>query len=354
MYLYRSLSPSPYDRRLHAAGAAGLLRAARGVEPDVDAAHDPPRHADVVVFEEDEAVLHVLALAELDQILDELLALVVGMARRIVSGVDVWLNTPRRPQEASGTSGMKAAVNGVINCSILDGWWAEAYDGDNGWAIETTEYYTNDDDMDNFDSQQLFNLLENEIIPCFYDRNSRDLPMRWIERMRASIVTGLGEFSSIRMVEDYDRLFYKPAAKAYVKCSANGGELARKLVSDKKVLVEYFSGERLSISNPVVESGLENIHVGDKIKLSVEVHLGDLAPEVVEVDAYSGVADVHNRIVDGYSTHLKQLENRGNGVYIYGGEVVCRAAGRFGLTARIKAAGTDWDNSVPGFMCWPK
>ena len=178
--------------------------------------------------------------------------------------------------------------------------------------------------------------------------------MRWIERMRASIVTGLGEFSSIRMVEDYDRLFYKPAAKAYVKLSAEGGEPARKLVNEKKVLVEYFGGDRLSISNPVVESGLENIHVGDKIKLSVEVHLGDLAPEAVEVDAYSGVADVHNRIVDGYSTHLKQLENRGNGVYLYGGEVVCRAAGRFGLTARIKAAGTDWDNSVPGFMCWPK
>ena len=278
----------------------------------------------------------------------------IGMARTLVQGVDVWLNTPRRPQEASGTSGMKAAINGVINCSILDGWWAEAYDGDNGWAIETTEYYTNDDDMDNFDSQQLFNLLENEIIPCFYDRNSRDLPMRWIERMRASIVTGLGEFSSIRMVEDYDRMFYKPAAEAYVKLTANGGEAARKLVGDKQVLVECFNGDSLSIGNPVVESGLENIHVGDKIKLSVEVHLGNLAPEVVEVDAYSGVADVHNRIVDGYSTELAQLEKRGDGVYIYGGEVVCRAAGRFGLTARIKAAGTDWDNSVPGFMCWPK
>jgi len=276
------------------------------------------------------------------------------MARRIVSGVDVWLNTPRRPQEASGTSGMKAAINGVINCSILDGWWAEAWNGDNGWAIESTSFYTNDDDLDNYDSQQLFNLLENEIIPCFYDRSAGDLPVRWIERMRGSIVTGLGQFSSTRMVQDYDRDFYTPAAEAYVNLTADAAARARRLVEDKKVLVEYFINQRISISSPVVAGQLDNIHVGDEIQLTVEVKLDDLAPEKVEVDAYSGTADVHNRIVDGYSTHLELLENRGGGVYLYGGSVVCRSAGRFGLTARIKAAGIDWDNSVPGFMCWPK
>ena len=278
----------------------------------------------------------------------------IGMARTLVQGVDVWLNTPRRPQEASGTSGMKAAINGVINCSILDGWWAEAYNGSNGWAIQTTDYYTNDEDMDNYDSQQLFNLLENEIIPSFYDRSTGDLPLRWIERMRGSIITGLGNFSSIRMVQDYDRDFYSPAAEAYVKLTADNAKEARRLVDEKKVLVEYFMNNRISISNPVVEGKLENIHVGDKIQLSVEVRLGDLNPSAVEVDAYSGTADVHNRIVNGYSTRLEPLEDRGGGVFLYGGAVVCRSAGRFGLTARIKAAGTDWDNSVPGFMCWPK
>ena len=111
---------------------------------------------------------------------------------------------------------------------------------------------------------------------------------------------------------------------------------------------------RISIGNPVVEGKLENIHVGDSIKLTVEVRLGDLSPKAIEVDAYSGAADVHNRIVDGYATRLAPVEDRGNGVFLYGGTVVCRSAGRFGLTARIKAAGTDWDNSVPGFMCWPK
>ncbi|MBQ6352174.1 MAG: alpha-glucan family phosphorylase, partial [Lentisphaeria bacterium] len=210
----------------------------------------------------------------------------IGMARKLVSGVDVWLNTPRRPQEASGTSGMKAAINGVINCSILDGWWAEAYDGANGWAIETMNYYTNDEDQDNFDSQQLFNLLESEIIPCFYDRNGDDLPLRWIERMRESIITGLGQFSSIRMVRDYDRDFYTPAAKEYVRLTADNAAVARKLVGEKKVLVEYFGNRRISIGNPVVVGELENIHVGDKIRLTVEARLDDLPPERVEVDAY--------------------------------------------------------------------
>ena len=152
------------------------------------------------------------------------------MARHLVQGVDVWLNTPRRPQEASGTSGMKAAINGVINCSILDGWWAEACNGENGWAIGSNDYYTDDEDRDNYDSQQLFNLLEHEIIPEFYDRSNGDLPIKWIRRMKESIITGLGHFSSHRMVSQYDSLFYTPAAGTYAKLIANNAEYARNLV----------------------------------------------------------------------------------------------------------------------------
>ena len=208
--------------------------------------------------------------------------------------------------------------------------------------------------MDNFDSQQLFNLLENEIIPSFYDRGVGDLPTRWIARMRESIITGLGQFSSTRMVREYDSAFYTPASKEYVRLTADGAAEAKRLVGEKKILVEYFDNHRISISNPVVQGELENIHVGDKIKLTVEVRLADLPPEQIEVDAYSGKADVHNRIVNGYPTKLELLEKRGDGVFLYGGAVLCRTAGRFGLTARIKAAGTEWDNSMPGFMCWPK
>ena len=118
--------------------------------------------------------------------------------------------------------------------------------------------------------------------------------------------------------------------------------------------MENFDGGKLNINNPVINGSLNNLHVGDRISVTVEVHLGNLRVEDVEVDAYCGSVDAHNEIVDSSSTALCMIEDRGNGNYLYGGDVECCIAGRFGMTARIKAAGTAWDNSVPGFMCWPK
>ena len=299
----------------------------------------------------------IIQFAQRENVHDKLLFLEnydIGLARSLVQGVDVWLNTPRRPQEASGTSGMKAAQNGVINCSILDGWWAEAWDGENGWAIGGSELYTEDEDRDNYESQQLFNVLENEVLPAFYDRQGGDLPLRWIKRMKASIATGLGDFSSTRMVQDYDREFYRPAAAAYTKLTADNAAVARSLVESKRLLVENFDGQRIFIEPPRVEGDLNHVHVGDSIKLTVKVGLGGLAPEMVEVNAYFGTVDAHNEMIASHSVTLELKESFGGGNYLYGGSIRCNAAGRFGLTARIKAAGTDWDNSVPGFMCWPR
>ena len=278
----------------------------------------------------------------------------IGMARKLVQGVDVWLNNPRRPQEASGTSGMKAAINGVINCSILDGWWAEAYDGSNGWAIKDSTYRTVDEDRDNYESQQLFNLLEREIIPSFYERGANDIPVRWVKRMKESIVTGLSMFSSNRMVSEYNEMFYIPAEQAYHRLTANNAEAARKLVEQKHALVSNFDEGRLSISSPWISTSLADVHVGDSIDMSVEVQLGGLRPEDVTVEAYGGSVDAHNEIIDSFSSPMQLVRDNGNGNYSYKCSVVCRYAGRFGLTARIKAAGNDWDNSVPGFVCWPK
>ena len=278
----------------------------------------------------------------------------IGMARKLVQGVDVWLNNPRRPQEASGTSGMKAAINGVINCSILDGWWAEAYDGNNGWAINDSSYYTVDEDRDNYESHQLFNLLEREIIPSFYDRGANDIPLRWVKRMKESIITGLSMFSSNRMVSEYNSMFYLPAAEAYQKLTSDNAAFAKKLVVQKRALVANFDAGKLSISTPSISTSLADVHVGDTIEMDVDVQLGDLKPADVEVDAYGGTVDAHNDIVDSFSTKMTMVKDNGNGNYHYKCTVVCNYAGRFGLTARIKAAGTDWDNSVPGFVCWPR
>jgi glycogen phosphorylase len=129
----------------------------------------------------------------------------------LVQGCDVWLNTPRRPLEASGTSGEKAPVNGGINLSVLDGWWAEGYRGDNGWAIGEHVTDLSPDNQDREDAASLFRLLEEEVVPMFYDQDSDGVPHRWVERMKASIESVVPRFSANRMLRDYVEKFYLPA-----------------------------------------------------------------------------------------------------------------------------------------------
>ena len=131
------------------------------------------------------------------------------VARYLVQGVDVWMNVPRRPMEASGTSGMKAAMNGAVNFSILDGWWTEGYNGENGFAIGDLEADETDTEMDAADAEALYSTLENELIPAYYSSDERGLPYKWIRRMRNSIATLTPQFSSDRMVADYLNNIYE-------------------------------------------------------------------------------------------------------------------------------------------------
>jgi starch phosphorylase len=136
----------------------------------------------------------------------------INVCRHLIQGVDVWLNNPRRPLEASGTSGQKVVLNGGLNCSILDGWWAEAFDGRNGFAIGRGETHARDEITDQRDGDALYDVLEKEVIPLFYDRDSDGLPREWIKRMMNSISSLAWRFSAHRMVMDYARLCYVPAA----------------------------------------------------------------------------------------------------------------------------------------------
>jgi len=134
------------------------------------------------------------------------------VGRMLVQGADVWLNTPRRPLEASGTSGQKAAVNGVLNCSILDGWWPEGYDGENGWAIGDEGSAAEDWVQDQHDANSLYSTLEEQILPTYFERDERQLPVHWIAMMKRSIATIGARFSASRMVREYTDRAYMPLA----------------------------------------------------------------------------------------------------------------------------------------------
>jgi starch phosphorylase len=138
----------------------------------------------------------------------------MNVARYLVHGVDVWLNNPRRPYEASGTSGMKAALNGVPNLSILDGWWAEGYNGKNGWAIGDGQEYGNPDEQDQRDVQSFYNLLETEVVPLFYNRDEQNIPAGWVQVMKEAIASCAPRFSMHRQVKEYTEMFYVPAMAA--------------------------------------------------------------------------------------------------------------------------------------------
>jgi starch phosphorylase len=134
------------------------------------------------------------------------------VGRFLVQGVDTWLNNPRRPLEASGTSGMKAAQNGVPNISVLDGWWDEGYEGDNGWAIGGREQNPDETAQDWSDAEDLYRLLEQELVPAYYDRDKAGIPRRWVEVMRGAMATSLWDFSTTRMLQQYAEGLYLPAA----------------------------------------------------------------------------------------------------------------------------------------------
>lgn len=272
------------------------------------------------------------------------------VARAMVQGVDLWLNTPRRPQEASGTSGMKAAINGVLNCSILDGWWAEGYHAEAGWAIPSWEDLTDHAARDGLEAQALYNLLESEIIPCFYDRPGGDLPSRWIARMKESVKMSLWRFSSRRMLGDYHRDYYEPARESYERLTEDDAALARKLAPEKIRSRELHRG--VHIAYPKIEGGIARMRVGDVFKLTTTVTLGELTPDKVDVEVYFGPVDAQNNIIESHREAMTVVKDLGKGKHLYEAEICCNKTGRYGVTARVTPAGTTWRNRIPGIITW--
>ncbi|MBW1645546.1 MAG: alpha-glucan family phosphorylase [Deltaproteobacteria bacterium] len=273
----------------------------------------------------------------------------INIARYLVRGCDVWLNTPRRPYEACGTSGMKAAINGVLNFSVLDGWWCEGYREDRGWRIGRGEEYDDPHYQDMVESQALYNILENDVIPCFYERKDGTTPTRWIKMMKESMKMAMRDFCSIRMVNEYQQRFYLPIAARHDGLVADRGREARELLARHQRLHRLW--HQLSIKPPVRQrSG--SLVVGETVEVTAEAFLGELQPEEVAVELYYGPLQSLDRIHPGFTEIMEVRENLGDGRYLYACTIECEVAGRYGFTARITPAGDELLKFDPDFITW--
>ncbi len=271
------------------------------------------------------------------------------IARYLVSGSDVWLNTPRRPLEASGTSGMKAAMNGALNLSVLDGWYAEGYRPECGWAIGHGEEYEDSALQDEVESKGLYDLLEREIVPMFYARGRDGLPREWIRRMKAAMRRVGSRFNSHRMLLEYAERFYLPALR-------EAGELAREDYRRARELAAYLGRLRegwqeLRVETPAGPDG-KVFTVGDRLAVSARVHLGSLDAEEVSVELYAGKLSSRDEIEGAAILPMAPQESDG-GAVIFRAEVICQTTGRQAYAVRIRPRHPALVHaSLPGLVLW--
>jgi starch phosphorylase len=270
----------------------------------------------------------------------------MGVARHMVKGCDIWLNNPRRPYEASGTSGMKAAVNGCIHVSVLDGWWDEAYNGKNGFAIGLGEELPNPDEQDAVDAGTLYNLLERVITPLFYDRGANRVPEQWVTYMKECIKSNAGQFSTMRMVRDYSRRFYMPAMKGFTAMLQNNAEKARQIEQWKNGVKNTWKDVR--VRNIHVDGG-HNAEVGRELFVRAEVDLGSLRPEDVNVQAFVGNITSTGEILQGMSSPLRLVHS--NGAHVFEGHIACKESGYKGCTVRVVPSHPLMANDADLYLC---
>lgn len=222
----------------------------------------------------------------------------IALARKLVTGVDVWLNTPQYPQEASGTSGQKAAINGVVNLSVLDGWWAEGHSGDNGWGIAPHDSAFSAEFRDREEAGELLDLLEHEVIPLYFERNSHGYSRGWAERAKAAMKTIIPRFNAERMVADYLARYYLPARDQGRRLAADDCAGARTLAQWKQRVLAGWPEVRLALADTAPDS----VHQDERLSLRVAVALGALAPEDVAVECVLG-SESATGAFEAHSTH---------------------------------------------------
>lgn len=256
----------------------------------------------------------------------------IGIARYLVSGVDVWLNTPRRPMEASGTSGQKASVNGVINFSVLDGWWAEGYNSKNGWTIGTNDEYESYEVQDDADSTSMYNTLENKIIPLYYNKNENGISEDWLKIMKQSIISTGGKYSTSRMVCDYTNNLYMPLielSKEYYRDLSNVADL-----NEWKNKM-YLNWDKIKLEQM---NNLEDITIdaGNKIDVQCKVTLPDISVENITVEVYAGRITDNGTIENITITPMELTEkDEKKREYLFKTKLELSTGGNYGYTFRV-------------------
>jgi len=271
------------------------------------------------------------------------------IAHVLVSGCDLWLNTPRRPLEACGTSGMKALANGALNLSVLDGWWDEAYHSKFGWALGHGEVYNDHNAQDDIESRDLYNLLEEEVIPLFYQRGHDDIPREWVEKMKAGLRFLTPVFNSHRMVQDYMDRYYLPCSRRFNFLSRDDFGGAKDLASWRQKLMTGWQ----DISVKEVTSGnVSDMPVGSELDIEAKVLLGSLSPEDVTVEAYYGRLDHNGDFAERETTALDVVDFKDK-VHYFKGKIPCVDTGRFGFTVRVMPSWKRLENPfIMGLVTW--
>ena len=258
----------------------------------------------------------------------------INVARYMVQGADVWLNTPRRPLEACGTSGMKSSANGALNLSVLDGWWDEGYQGDNGWAIGWGEEYDNPEHQDEIESRALYDLLEESVKPLFYERGADDLPRAWIRMMKRSVQTICPVFNAHRMVSDYIEQGYLPAARSYAELRSNNFGRLKELVSWRKKIEADWG--RVAVNDvQVIDQG--NAVKGKEVKVVVSIETAGHRPEELRVELLHGPIDLWENFKVRHITRLEPDLSvpPDDGKVLFSGLIPLRHTGQCGYVARV-------------------
>ena len=295
----------------------------------------------VVQFSRDPAIRHrVTFIEDYD----------IAVARTMFQGCDVWLNNPRRPLEACGTSGEKAALNGALNLSILDGWWDEMFDGDNGWAIPSALTYDDLGERDAVEAEGLFDILERQVVPLFYEHIEGPVPRRWVRKVKAALASLGPKVNAARMVRDYVDELYEPIARQNDALTSHEYVRAKALAAWRERVNAAWEGVRI-VS---VESDAAVADLGADRDVTVLVELGELTRDDVAVQLITGPVGPNDELTHATTTAM-QLTGLGDtpGTYCYAGRFTCDSAGRYGFTVRVVPAHPDLLVSVDlGLIAW--